>query len=282
MPKTRIIKKNLNDKFYTKPEIAKKCFENLLSFNLNANFYIEPSAGNGSFYSILPDNFKIGLDILPEFSEIIKQDYFDFVNYFDVEKTIVIGNPPFGERNNLTRKFIKKACLDSCTVAFVLPEVFEKPIMQKCFSSDFKLIFSEKLPSNSFLLDNEDYNVHSVFQIWTKLDVDFPDLRKKYFIPNCSSDFYFVQNKNISDFFVFGSAPNNCILPDSVSEKNRGYYIKIKENVDHNFVFSIFRNGNWKNFGKSSVNGGVFWLTKQEIVDGYEKIKNEQLNKKNF
>ena len=55
------IKKHINDKFYTKPEVA----INLISY-LNIDEYdmiIEPSAGNGSFSNNINHKNLISLDI---------------------------------------------------------------------------------------------------------------------------------------------------------------------------------------------------------------------------
>ena len=271
MPKSQIIKKEINDKFYTSPEIAELCFSDLLSLGLPTDLYVEPSAGNGSFYNLLPEG-SIGIDIEPELDGLIKLDYFKFKAPDNINNVTIIGNPPFGERNNLTRRFIKKASTESSTIAFVLPEVFSKPVVQKVFPESFKLIFERELPPNSFLLNGTPYNVYSVFQVWTSLETSFPDLRKKYTIPTGTADFIF-SNKDNSDFFVFGSAPKKCILPDLVNDKNRGYYIKLSDNVLAENVIRVFQSSNWKEFGKSSVNGGVFWLTKQELINGYEILK---------
>lgn len=269
MPKNKIIKKEVNDKFYTKPSIAEYCFEKLKEFCLPTDLYIEPSAGNGSFYNLLPEG-SIGIDIVPENSSIVKCDFFEFVVPDGYENITIIGNPPFGNRNALTKAFIEKSSTFATTIAFVLPEVFEKSIMQKVVPKDFKLIFSERLPEGSFLLNDEEYNVYSVFQIWTKVLVDgIEDLRKKYVIPSEACDFKFVGKNEPSDFFVFGSAPTKCIKPEDVLPNNRGYFVKVKEHIPVNSVIAIFQNNDWKKIGKSSVNGGVFWLTKQELVDGY-------------
>ncbi len=62
--------KNQFDKFYTKPEVIKKCIRTL---NLNEfDCIIEPSAGNGNFLSFLPHYFAY--DIEPENSDIMQMD----------------------------------------------------------------------------------------------------------------------------------------------------------------------------------------------------------------
>ena len=69
------------DQFYTKKEIAKKCFDifketaKRLDINLNNYYFVEPSAGNGVFLNLLPNGRRIGIDILPQNKEIIQKDY---------------------------------------------------------------------------------------------------------------------------------------------------------------------------------------------------------------
>ena len=64
------------DKYYTKKEIALFCLDQL---NIkDYDFIIEPSAGNGAFYDEIEHNNKIGLDIEPENSNVIKQNWFKY------------------------------------------------------------------------------------------------------------------------------------------------------------------------------------------------------------
>ena len=65
------------DQFYTKPEVAEKCFQEFkkvmekLDINLNRYHFIEPSAGCGCFYHILPGKRKTGIDIDPKTENIL-------------------------------------------------------------------------------------------------------------------------------------------------------------------------------------------------------------------
>ena len=59
------------DKFYTKPEVAKECYDFLISkYDIKDKKFLEPSAGNGSFLPFLKD--YIALDIKPENDNIIE------------------------------------------------------------------------------------------------------------------------------------------------------------------------------------------------------------------
>jgi hypothetical protein len=62
------------DQFYTKPEIAKKCYKKLKKY-VNINYFdyiLEPSAGTGSFFDLLDENKRIGLDIDPKHGKYFK------------------------------------------------------------------------------------------------------------------------------------------------------------------------------------------------------------------
>ena len=102
-----IKKKSELDKFYTRPEVAKECLSLLFStINIEDYSVIEPSAGSGAFSNQI--NGCHAYDILPEGSNITEQDFLS-LDFNDFHKNVcVVGNPPFGERNSLTKSFIKE------------------------------------------------------------------------------------------------------------------------------------------------------------------------------
>lgn len=159
-------KKNENDKFYTKNEVAVK----LISY-LNINEYeiiIEPSAGNGSFSNNIKHSNLISLDIEPENSSIIKMNWYDFT-YIKNGKSLVIGNPPFGVQCKLAFEFIKKCDqLEIDTIAFILPKSFKKDSIKNRIPIYYHLINQIEIEDNSFTLLNNDYSVPSIFQIWER------------------------------------------------------------------------------------------------------------------
>ncbi|SOK58357.1 putative type II DNA modification enzyme (methyltransferase) [Yersinia phage fHe-Yen9-04] len=274
MPRKQIIKKELNDKFYTNPKIAEYYFNELKNilqqFNINVDYFVEPSAGSGSFSSLLSEN-DFAFDLIPEqlYDGILikEQDWFTVTeNDLKDGKMCIIGNPPFGNRNDLSKGFIKHACkLSTCKViAFVLPSVFDKLTMQKVFNDEWKLIYNNSLPENSFILDSDPYHVPCVFHVWVRDTEDeiSTNLREKE-IPLENGIIEFC-SKDEATHFVFGAAPHKVIDKDAVLSNNRGYYFKCIMNEDN--VVDLFRTISWKDYGKSSVNGGVFWVTKQQIV----------------
>lgn len=107
------------DKYYTPVELADKLIQ--LTFNIigvdNISEIIEPSAGNGSFSDALN---CIAYDIEPEKDYIIKQDFLKLELEYK-EKRLIIGNPPFGIKNTLSVRFIKKSLEIADYVAFIQP-----------------------------------------------------------------------------------------------------------------------------------------------------------------
>jgi predicted RNA methylase len=139
---------------------------------------IEPSAGNGAFIPGIKtfSEHCVFYDLEPENSEIIKQDYLMMdSNAFKTGETRsihVIGNPPFGRQSSMAIQFIKKSCEFCNTIAFILPKSFKKDSLKKTFPLCFHLVFETDLPDKSFLVNGEEYNVDSVFQIWERKSVD--------------------------------------------------------------------------------------------------------------
>lgn len=170
------------EKFFTKSDIVDICLKTL---DLNEyDFIIEPSAGNGSFYNKIKHKNKIGIDIDPSSSNILKKDYLKYsIDKFPpYKKILVIGNPPFGKQSSLAFKFIKKSCSLNADIAFILPKGFKKQSSYDKIPLNYKKVFEMDLPKNSFIyydtnlkLIGKDYDVPCVWQIYKKSKT----LRKK-------------------------------------------------------------------------------------------------------
>lgn len=163
------------DQFFTPKETAIKCYNKLLEilskYNENEKdyTYIEPSAGSGNFLNILPSNRRIGIDIEPKNDEIIKYDYLKWLPN-NINKYIVIGNPPFGLRGQLALKFILHSNKFADYVCFILPQLFEsdgKGVPRKRVKG-YNLIYSEKLNSNFEEPNGKTIKIECIFQIWSK------------------------------------------------------------------------------------------------------------------
>jgi len=275
MPKQKIKNKDILDKFYTNPEVAKDCIfilKNILS-NKKIEF-IEPSAGSGSFSKGIPCR---SFDILPEDSSIEKLDFLQ--DYIHMTSDVVIfGNPPFGNANSLSKAFIERSMKYSQVkvIAFILPKAFNKLSMQKVFSERWILVSSTDLPDDSFLLNGNPYHVPCVFQVWVRLHyLNLPNLREVSFGNKCS-DFEFCSRKDAS-FFLFGASPSNIIDVDQVQENNRGYFVR--SFIDKDVLCDRIRSVDWKANASSSVSGGVAWFTKDEIIKHYLRKYNDPKRK---
>lgn len=148
-----------NDKYYTSSELAKYCVNKTKEIigEDNITEYIEPSAGSGVFLDYL-DKPYMAYDIEPEDERVVKQDYLSLdLNYR--KGRCVIGNPPFGTKNNLTVAFYKKSVAIAEYIAFILP------ISQ--YNNDIKLyeydlLYSEDLGKKQY----SDRIVHCCFNIY--------------------------------------------------------------------------------------------------------------------
>jgi hypothetical protein len=250
------------DKFYTKPDVAKLC---LNSLDLDCyDLVIEPSAGNGSFYEQINHPNKIGLDLEPENPNIQKTNWFEYNIDMKYKKVLVVGNPPFGKRNFLSKKFLKHSCSFSnvFTVAFILPNVYNKHTLQKTVPIEYRLKTILELKQNSFTIGGLEYSVPCSFFVFEKSDGECLRFSPEKYIE--TNDWKFG-NETDYDFFVMGAALNT--IKDKPTENNRGYRIKVKPNADKNLVMENFKKMKIKSF--SSANGGVAWHTKPEVVKNY-------------
>jgi len=250
-----------NDKFYTNPNIVKKVlnFFQLSEYDL----IIEPSAGSGAFTKELKKYNSISYDLFPEDNNIIKGDWFKQKVPTLYKNVLIIGNPPFGKENNLSKDFIKHATSfeNVTTIGFILPNVYRKHTLQSVIPKTYKITKIVELPKNSFTLSGELHHVPCSFFIFEK-STEKKDLRQN---PNLRSKDFSFSNKNDYDFFIFGAAPKKII--SEPKENNRGYFIK--SNIDSKRLLERFKVIKWK--GYSSANGGIYWLTKVDIVENYNR-----------
>lgn len=270
MPKTKIVQKHKNDKFYTKDYVVDVCLDVVYPFiDFDNDLIVEPSAGNGAFYNKIKYTNKIGIDIEPEHSDIL---YGNWLTYTPSSKDcIIIGNPPFGTRNILSQKFIEHGIKYAKIIAFILPKVYRKETMQNVFTDEWSLIEDIDIPENAFLLNGNSYHVPCIFQVWINkslYDTHKKNLRETEKEPVHVTDFTFG-NKKTGNYFIFGAAPHKIIPSKNVLTNNRGYYIICDEKVKSNL-----EKINWKDYSLSSVNGGASWFTKKQILTIYGDIYN--------
>lgn len=146
------------DKFYTPKQVAKDCIDTFWRTCFDVTEIIEPSAGNGAFSLQIPN--CIAYDLEPEHESIIRQDFLKLDLPYKKGR-LIIGNPPFGDRNNLARSFYKKATELCDAIAFILP-------ISQLNNSDslyeFDLIKSVDLG----VLEYSGMKIHCCFNIYTR------------------------------------------------------------------------------------------------------------------
>lgn len=229
------LQRNLIDKFYTKPEIAKEIIEKIKEKLLidTSDVIIEPSAGNGSFIPFIEKLKGIHLfyDISPENKLIVAQDFLKLKLNFK-GNIHIIGNPPFGRQSSLAIKFVKKSCEIATSVSFILPKSFKKESLKRHFESHFHCILEWDLPKNSFLVNEKEHDVPCVFQIWIKKD----EMRET--VPKMEPvGFEFVkkdQNPDISFRRVGVNAGTISHEIENKSEQSH-YFIKFKSDLLEKF-----------------------------------------------
>lgn len=282
------------DQFYTKPEVAKYCYEKFkkvakeLGVDLSKYIFIEPSAGCGCFSQLLPKKKRILIDLEPkkikgiENSGIIKSDYLKWYPTKLNKKYIVIGNPPFGVRGKLALNFMNKSYPYADMVAFILPQLFNsdgKGVAGKRVVG-YKLAYNEHLPPNSFMYpDGSDIAINTVFQVWTKINIDKIKIKPK---KTCDD---FIKVYSMSD----GGLPANTRNKDMIGRcdvylpsttfsgmkayndfhdlpHERGYGIVIKQNKKE--IKKILANHDWEKTSFPSTNSALNLRTSiiQEVV----------------
>jgi hypothetical protein len=273
------LKRGNTEKYYTKPEVVKKCIE-LFKKHVEINdvdLFVEPSAGNGAFINEIKTLGKnyVFLDVEPEHKEIFKQDFlewnFDFGSFGGVH---VIGNPPFGKLSSIAKQFIKKSCKFADTIAFILPRSFKKETMQKCFDSKFHLVCENDLGINSFHISGLEYDVPCVYQIWVKYHND-----RKLEEKHKPIGFEFVkktENPDVAFRRVGGNA--GTVSKDCASASvQSNYFIKFDKNINVDSVLPLL------NSIKYTFNNTVAAksINKNELTKEFNKILNVNDNKDN-
>ena len=148
------------DKYYTEDDLARHCVEKTFSIlGKDWKRIIEPSAGSGTFLKHLPD-YTLSYDILPETDGIIKADY-RTVELPYIERSLVIGNPPFGRANKMSVQFMIASLKHSDYVAFIQPI---SQLNQNRTMKNTELVYSEDLG----LMTYSGRQVHCCFNIYHK------------------------------------------------------------------------------------------------------------------
>ena len=267
------LKRKTIDKFYTAPFIVKKCID-IVKKHIHIqedDICIEPSAGNGSFINpikTLFKNYKF-YDLKPENDEIIEQNYLEF-NYNTIIKKPnsqihIIGNPPFGRQSSLAIKFIKKSCEYCDSISFILPKSFKKNSLKKHYPLNFHLIYEYDLPKNSFIIDNKEYNVPCVFQIWIKKDIK--RILPKKLIPK---KYNFVKKTNNHDISFRRVGVNAGYISKETKDKSIQSHYFIKFNIElTDILFNKLKNIIYECKDNTC---GPKSISKQELIKEFNKL----------
>jgi hypothetical protein len=296
---------NFLDQYFTKKETAiylvEKTREIIINYenSLDEFIWVEPSAGNGVFYNLLPNSNRIGIDINPLIDEIIKEDY---LKYQLPEKSIVIGNPPFGHRGVMALNFINHS-KNAEYVCFILPMFFESKGKGsiKYRVKNFNLIHSERLIDNAFYNPNNNKNidVKCVFQIWSKnhkisndefswynqkSNEPFSELLKIYTVSlaknrECGKRWIYDEK---ADYYISSTFHNQISIVDSFDKVKYKSGVAIvlttKDKKIRKKINDLLLNVDWKKYGSLATNS-CYHIGKSNIFevlkDNLQNITNE-------
>lgn len=244
-----ITRKQGLDKFYTKPTIVTDCilnFEKIYPNWNDWNLVIEPSAGSGHIYTQIPTDKKIGLDLLPEHENIIKQNYFDYNPPSNIkDKILVFGNPPFGSSCSLAIKFFNHSAKYADVIAFIIPLSFRRDSVIRRLNKKFHLISDMTLPTSSFIPNTL---VKCCFQVWKKEDFN----REPVFNQTTHYDFKILNHNETltqdADFCIQQKGVYAGRLIHKLSKEfndKKVYktgYLYIKSNINPELLFNRMRN----------------------------------------
>lgn len=145
------VNKNCNkldlDQYYTSYDDMEYCvnksWDVIKDLGYEVSEFLEPSAGEGVFSNYLATSGLdvIAIDIEPKGEDIIKADFLTYDLEYK-EGRFIIGNPPYGARLNLAKKFYKRAIELGDYIAFILPI---SQLNNTQFLYEFDLVHSEDL-----------------------------------------------------------------------------------------------------------------------------------------
>ena len=164
------------DRFFTRPEVARRCLASLLHWMerdgapVPSYNFVEPAAGTGAFYDLLPADRRVGIDIVP-----VREEYerTDFLSWWptDDQRLAAIGNPPFGYRAWLALAFMNHAAKFADYVGMILPMAFQSDGKgsPKFRVRGLRLVHTSRLPQDAFVdVDGRRAKVNALWQVWQR------------------------------------------------------------------------------------------------------------------
>lgn len=230
------------DKFYTPKETAKKCIDIFYQTFFGVTEIIEPSAGNGNFSLQIPN--CIAYDLEPEHESIIEQDFLKLELPYKQGRAF-IGNPPFGNRNNLSRSFYKHACKMADMIAFILP-------ISQLDNTDSLYLFDLVKSVNLGVLEYSKMKVHCCFNLY--LRPKNGKLNKK---PKLSSDLFVLLrtgdlnfDKTKADFIFCKRGSVGKEIFENGKRYSDEYKVIMKDKSKLDYVKNKILSFDWKGFKK--------------------------------
>ena len=235
------------DQYYTSEVDMKYCVNKTLEV-LQENGYevsefLEPSAGQGIFSDYLYASGKnvIALDIEPKAENIIQADYLTYKLEYKKGR-LTIGNPPYGSRLSLAKKFYKKSIEVGDYISFILPI---SQLNNSEFMYEFDLLHSEDLGELTF---SENRKVKCCLNIYVRPE---KGLNKKS--KNKLKDVEIIRqdSKKYSDFeydirmCYWGDSTAGKILKDDENYSGE-YKIKIHNEDLKDRIVDVLTNTDWK------------------------------------
>ena len=157
-------KLNALDQYFTAPHLAERYMETVFARYGKDRTFLEPSAGDGAFLKPLVGLSFEAFDLEPKSPGIISGDFFDVI--LPKIDYITIGNPPF----TFDVQFFNKCALHSDAICFVIPRSWRKASVINRLDKFFHLVHDEDCPTDAFLLNGEEWDVTTCFQIWERKD----------------------------------------------------------------------------------------------------------------
>lgn len=266
------------DKYYTKKEVAEKCYSVLKALILNEIkinniLYIEPSAGSGVFLDVIKEN-KLGFDIDPvinkhniQYNDFLQDNLLKLLSDKQKNQNIIfIGNPPFGKRSKKAIAFVNKSLEYSNIVGFIVPIQFRKWSAQSKINKKAQLILDLDLEENAFEFMGKDYKARCCFQIWilgNNVHHNLTNLRMTEKPKTKHPDFEMYQYNRTED---------------------------TKKFFNYDWDFAVYRQGyhdyNFKAYKKEDCNDKYQWIffkaKNKKILNKLLKLDFEKLSKKNI
>lgn len=266
------------DKYYTPSPLARDLIDhtyNTIGYE-NITEVVEPSAGSGSFSHQIKG--CIAYDIEPEGENIIQADFLELDIPYKKGR-LFIGNPPFGDRLNLARKFMKRHYIQGDYIAYILPI---SQLKNNYNFFEFDLISSKDIGWVKY----SNKNIHCCFNIYVRPKTGKLNKRvDMYKLPDWITIEEKISNKNpkrqrlytgCPDIRVcsWGSAAGKTLNESEHYTKELGFYVKGEHKEDFISFIDKFEYSDLVGSNYSSSPNITIWRMRQHIIDAFLTPKN--------